>query len=304
MRGRRGKARPIVLSVGFTAALAAVCLLRDPMVAGGQVPGAGEGPQGRIFDRIFIVVLENTRFARATQAPFLQYLATRGALFTDYYAITHPSYPNYLAMVTGSTLGVQDNTQRDFDVTSLVDLLEPAGVSWKVYAEDLPSPCFLGASSPDGLYVRKHEPYISLRNIQGNPARCARIVNAGQLSADLADDALPQYSLYVPNVRHDGHDTSIGEMDAWLRTFLTPLIQNPRFTRRTLLVITFDEDSGFWTNRIYTAFVGDMVQPGITIGNPHNHYSLLRLIEDNFAVGILNREDSKATPICCIWNNR
>jgi Phosphoesterase family len=304
MRYRSSEARRIGVSLGFAAVFLGMGLLQDPSSSGGQVRSAADGAPGRIFDRIFIVVLENTWFARAKQAPFLQHLATRGALFTDYYAITHPSYPNYLAMVTGSTLGVQDDTQRDFDATSLVDLLEPAGVSWKVYAENLPSPCFLGARSPDGLYVRKHEPYISLRNIQGNPARCARIVNAAQLSADLDDDALPQYSLYVPNVRHDGHDTSIGEADAWLRTFLTPLLQNPHFMRRTLLVITFDEDSGFWTNRIYTAFVGDMVQLGVTNGNPYNHYSLLRLIEDNFGVGTLNREDSRATPICCIWNNR
>ena len=57
-------------------------------------------------------------------------------------------------------------------------------------------------------------------------------------------------------------------------------------------------------NGCMAAFVGDMVQRGITNGNPHIHYSLLRLIDDNFAVGTLNREDSKASPICCIWNNR
>jgi phospholipase C len=301
MRDRPSEARRIGVSLGFAAFFLGMGLFLDPSSSGGQVRSTADGTPGRTFDRIFIVVLENTWFARAAQAPFLQSLAVHGALFTDYYAITHPSYPNYLAMVTGSTLGVQDDTQRDFDVTSLVDLLESAGLSWKVYAENLPSPCFLGARSPDGLYVRRHEPYISLRNIQASPGRCARIVNAAQLSADLDDDALPQYSLYVPNVRHDGHDVSIEETDAWLRTFLTPLLQNPRFMRRTLLVITFDEDSGFWTNRIYTAFIGDMVQPGITNGNRLNHYSLLRLIEDNFGLGTLNREDSRATTICCIW---
>ncbi len=294
-------ARRILVPVAFAAALFGLWLLHGTAGAGGQVGSTTDGAPGRFFDRVFIVVLENTWFARAARTPFHQYLASRGALFTNYYAVTHPSYPNYLAMVAGSTLGVLDNAQRDLDATSLVDLLESAGVSWKVYAENLPSPCFLGASSPDGLYVRKHEPYISFRSIQGSPARCARIVNADQLPADLAEDALPQYSLYVPNVRHDGHDTRIGETDAWLRRFLTPLLQNPRFVRGTLLVITFDEDSGFWTNRIYTAFLGDMVQPGVTNESRHDHYSLLRLIEDNFGVGTLHREDSGAAVICCIW---
>jgi phospholipase C len=301
MRGRSSRARQIGVSLGLATILFSTGLLQDPPPADGQAGSGAVGASGRIFDRIFIVVLENTWFARAAEAPFLQSLAARGALFSNYYAVSHPSYPNYLAMVAGSTLGVKDDKQRDFDATSLVDLLEPAGVSWKVYAEDLPSPCFLGGSSPDGLYVRKHEPYISFRNIQRSPARCARIVNADQLSADLAADDLPQYSLYIPNVRHDGHDTSLGEMDAWLRGFLTPLLQDPRFMRRTLLVVTFDEDAGLWTNRIYTAFVGDMVQPGITNGNAYNHYSLLRLIEENFGLGTLHREDSQATAICCVW---
>lgn len=290
-----------ILPVAIAAALLGLWLLHSAPVGSGQARSPADGAPARLFDRIFIVVLENTWFSRAVGAPFLQSLASRGALFTNYYAVTHPSYPNYLAMIAGSTLGVQDNSERDFDATSLVDLLESAGVSWKVYAENLPSPCFLGARSPDGLYVRKHEPYISFRNIQGSPERCARIVNADQLPSDLAEDALPQYSLYVPNVHHDGHDASIGEADAWLRTFLTPLLQDPRFMRRTLLVVTFDEDSGFWTNRIYTAFIGDMVQPGITNESRYNHYSLLRMIEDNFGVGTLNREDSRAAVICCVW---
>ena len=291
----------MVVPLGFTAALLGAGVLQGVTLAGSEAPTAAEPASERIFDRVFIIVLENIDFDRAMRAPFLHHLATRGTLLTDFHAITHPSFPNYLAMVTGSTLGIRDNRPKDLDATSLVDLLEPAGVSWKVYAEDLPSPCFLGTTSPDGLYVRKHEPYISLRPIQRNPARCARIVNAAQLSIDLAQDAIPQYSLYVPNMRHDGHHTGIREADAWLQEFLTPLLLDPHFMRRSLLVVTFDEDSGSAGNHIYTVLVGDMVQPGAINGNFYNHYSLLRLIEDNYGVGTLGREDAKATPICCLW---
>lgn len=300
MRQRATLAR-VVVSWGFTAALLGAGILLGGALAGGEGPTAAELASGRLFDRIFIIVLENTDFDRAMRAPFLYHLTTRGTLLTDFHAITHPSYPNYLAMVTGSTLGIRDNRPKDLDATSLVDLLEPAGVSWKVYAEDLPSPCFLGPTSPDGLYVRKHEPYISLRPIQRNPARCARIVNAAHLSPDLAQEALPQYSLYVPNLRHDGHQTGIRAADAWLQAFLTPRLVDPPFMRRTLLVVTFDEDSGSADNHIYTVLVGDMVQRGAINGNLYNHYSLLRLIEDNYGVGTLGREDAKATSICCPW---
>jgi hypothetical protein len=291
----------MVVSLGFTAALLGAGVPLGVALAGSEGPTETEPAPGSLFDRVFIIVLENTDFDRAMRAPFLRQLTTRGSLLTDFHAVTHPSFPNYLAMVTGSTLGIHDNLPKDLDATSLVDLLEPAGVSWKVYAEDLPSPCFVGTASPDGRYVRRHVPYLSLRRIQTNPPRCARIVNAAQLSIDLAQDALPQYSLYVPNLSRGGHATGIREADAWLQAFLTPLLFDPHFMRRTLLVVTFDEDSGSAANHVYTALVGDMVQPGSINGNPYTHYSLLRLIEDNYGVGTLGREDAKATPICCIW---
>lgn len=282
-------------AMGLLVALA----IAPALLAGAAAPA--EHPPRRTFDRVFIIVLENTNYDQALRQPFLRHLTAIGALLTDFHAITHPSYPNYLALVAGSTFGITNDEQRDLEATSLVDLLEPAGVTWKVYAENLPSPCFTGIASPDGLYVRRHQPYISFRNIQANPARCRRIVNAAQLRADLADDALPQYSLYVPNVRNDGHDTGVEYADAWLKGFLSPLLRDPHFTRGTIVIVTFDENARAWRNQVYAVFVGPMVRPGATNGNRYDHYSLLRTIEDNYAVGTLGREDGRATTVCCVW---
>ncbi len=257
-------------------------------------------PRGT-FHRVFIIVLENADYDQAIRQPFLRHLTSIGAVFSDYHAVGHPSYPNYLAAVAGSTLGVVYNHPTDLDATSLVDLLEPAGVSWKVYAENLPSACFRGAVSPDGLYVRRHEPYISFRNVQENPTRCDRIVNAEQLQTDVAEGTLPQYSLYIPNLKHDGHDTGVRHADGWLETFLSPLLENPSFIRDTLIVVTFDETPGPWGSRVYTVFIGPMVRSGVTNANWHDHYSLLRIIEENYGVGSLGREDAGAKPICCVW---
>lgn len=274
----------------------------------------------RIFDRIVVIVLENTKHSEALQQPYLRSLTTIGALFTDFHAVGHPSYPNYLAMVAGSTFGIRDDEPRDLDATNLADLLESSGVSWKVYAENLPGRCFTGIQSRDGLYVRRHEPFISFRSIQTNQARCDRIVNAAQFRADLAKDALPEYSLYVPNLLNDGHDTPLLDplswgqtllgrsprlvnADAWLKGFLSPLLEDPKFTRGTLVVVTFDESTGAWGNQIYTVFVGPMVRPGVTNGRRYDHYSLLRTIQDNYGVGSLGREDATATPICCVWKD-
>lgn len=294
------RAPGVLVALGVAAALLGGALTLGRHPAGGGVRTAARSP-GRLFDRVFIVVLENTNYGRALRQPFLRHLTTLGALLTDFHAITHPSYPNYLAMVAGSTFGIGHDAPQDLEATSLVDLLEPAGVSWRVYAEDLPSPCFTGAASLDGLYVRRHEPYISFRKIQADRARCERIVEAARLQVDLAGDALPRYSLYVPNVRNDGHDTGVARADAWLKGFLSPLLRDPHFTRGTLVVVTFDENARAPGNRIYTAFVGEMVRPGTTNGTRYDHYSLLRTIEDNYGVGTLGREDAKATAICCVW---
>ncbi len=269
--------------------------------AGGVTPPeAAPFPRG-VFQRVFVIVLENTDYTQATRQPFLSQLASLGALLTDYHGVAHPSYPSYMAMVAGDTLGISHDSPKDLDATSLADLLQAAGVTWKVYAENLPSPCFRGIASPDGLYVRRHEPFISFRNVQENPARCHRIVSAEQLRADLAADTLAQYSIYIPNVRNDGHDTGVAYADTWLKTFLSPLLDRPAFLKDTLVVITFDENDRTWGNRIYTALVGPMVKAGSRSGIRYDHYSLLRTIEENYGVGSLGRKDAKAAAICCVW---
>ncbi len=261
-------------------------------------PSAGSA---RLFDRVFIIVLENTHYYQARGAPFLGHLAKTGALLTNFHAVGHPSYPNYVAMVSGSTHDLRTNDQRDIDGKSIVDLLEARHVTWKVYAEDLPAPCFQGAESTDGLYVRRHVPLVSFRNVQTNSARCTRIVEAGQLAADVAADALAQFSLYIPNVKHNGHNTSLLYADTWLQTFLAPLLRNAHFVRNALVVVTFDEGVDHIGNRVYTILLGPMVASGTINSARYSHYSLLRLIEANFGLGTLGHEDAKARPICCVW---
>src|SRR5690242_9090520 len=61
-----------------------------------------------------VVVIEENRslkaMAGATEVPYVNQLAGEGALLTDYYAITHPSEPNYVALFSGDTQGVTDDS--------------------------------------------------------------------------------------------------------------------------------------------------------------------------------------------------
>lgn len=256
------------------------------------------------FNHVFLIVLENTDYQQALANPYLGQLAKSGVLLTNFYAVTHPSYPNYMALAGGSTFGISSDGQEDIDKTNLVDLMEPAGVSWKVYAEGLPTSqkCYTGVQS--GRYVRKHEPFASFLDVQKNPARCAKIVNSEQLKTDVAANQLPQYSLYVPDLNDDGHDTGVNYSADWLKNFLPTVMQNPKFTDGTLVIITFDEGKSGGSNQIYTLLLGPTVKTASVSNNRYDHYSILRTIEDNFGLGNLGREDAKAHDIVGVWNTK
>ena len=86
------------------------------------------------FKRIFIVVLENQSLKKVMRDPYMgTELVNKGRLLTQYKAVTHPSQPNYIAMVAGSTFEV--HTDRDYDLfhSHVGDVLEEQGFNWKTY---------------------------------------------------------------------------------------------------------------------------------------------------------------------------
>ena len=254
------------------------------------------------FKKIVTIILENTNYETALANPYLANLIKSGSFLNNYYAITHPSYPNYLALTGGSTFGQTNDGQEDLDKTNLSDLFDAGGISWKVYAEGLPKSCFLGVQA--NSYVRKHVPFASYVDVQKNPDRFNKIVDAKQLKTDVADNKLPQYSLYIPDLNNDGHDTGVNYAANWLNSFLTPLQNNPNFAQDTLVVVTFDEDHGDDNNHIYTLLLGQPVIAGVKVNTRFDHYSLLRTVEYNFNLGNLGREYIKATDITGVWKSK
>jgi hypothetical protein len=253
---------------------------------------------GKYFDRAIFVIFENTDYANAMKQPFFKKLANDGALFSNLTALTHPSQPNYIALTSGSTNGVRGDGSVDVSANNIVDLLEAQGVSWKVYAEDYPGNCFTAAKKVG--YVRKHNPFISFMNIQKNPARCSQIVNANQFELDATNGTLPSYVFYIPNMDNDGHDTNIGYADKWYSQKFSKYVSDSRFMAKTILISTFDEDGGSLKNQIYTSIVGFAVNPGV-YSNRLTQYSLLNLIEENWSLGSLTKNDAQAAPLPNIW---
>ncbi|MDX6647519.1 MAG: phosphatidylinositol-3-phosphatase [Miltoncostaeaceae bacterium] len=255
------------------------------------------------FSHVVVVVFENKESGEvlgSRRAPTFDRLARTWARITDYRAVTHPSLPNYLALVSGSTQGVTDDcTSCVVDGRSLADTLEAARKSWKTYAEDLPAPGFTGASAGD--YAKKHNPLVYFRSVLASPARRNRVVPLTQLAPDLGRGALPDFSLVVPNLCHDMHDCSVATGDSWLRGFLPPLLRSPEM-RGGVVFLVFDEGGSDVGGGGHVAAVaaGPAVRPGSRYTATTGHYGLLRTIEDAWGLPRLGRSAS-AAPIVGIW---
>jgi hypothetical protein len=266
-------------------------------------PGPG-GSTKLPFSRVLVIVFENADPSEALAVPAFADLARTSALLTNYHAVAHPSQPNYIALIAGSTLGVQTNAVVSLPGQHIGNLLEKHGKTWRVYAENYPGHCFLGPIA--GLYTSKHVPFLSFRNVRKNPARCANIVDASEFDKDLAANRLPDYSLYIPNNLNDGHRTSIRVAGEWFAKRFGSLIAANRLPNDLLLVLTCDEDEGRpgEDNRVIAILHGAMVAPGRRSDQSYTHYSLLRTIEEGLGLGTLGRQDASAPVIQDIWTTR
>ncbi|HVC09398.1 MAG TPA: alkaline phosphatase family protein [Elusimicrobiota bacterium] len=291
---------------GFFARAAATAVVLA-LAARAGICAAAEQKAPQRFKHMMIVIFENTDFKTALAQPAFAEMARRGALLTNYYAVTHPSLPNYVALIAGGTRGVFSDADASAPGRNLGDLLEAAGKSWKVYAEGYPGGCDL--KSRAGPYARKHVPFLNFADVQKNPAACARVVPASQLAKDIRLGHLPDYSLYIPDLNDDGHDTDAAYAAGWFAGRFKPLLKNPKFMKGTLLVLTFDEDSqgrddggkGLNHNRVYTVLYGGMIRPGAVSAGHYTHYSLLRLAEDDWGLARLDSGDASALPISGVW---
>src|SRR5213078_1508026 len=184
---------------------------------------------------------ESTGIIGNNAAAYINALATGHGLATQYFAVSHPSLPNYLALTAGSTFGIaSDCTGCYVNAMNIADQVESSGRSWKAYMESMPSSCFVGDAYP---YMQKHNPFIYFNDIRTNPTRCANIVPYTTLANDLSSAAkTPGYVWITPNESDNMHDGSIEEGDAWLSGEVSKILASPAWTQQNSLVfITWDE---------------------------------------------------------------
>ena len=222
--------------------------------------------------------------------PYLYGLAEAYGRADQFYAVTHPSLPNYLAFWSGSTQGVTDDAVHDLAGSSLSDQLTAAGRSWRTYAQDYPATgcnragAYVGGVDGPGVagtYARKHNPAMSFTDVSGS-SQCANIQPLARFDPGV------NLAFVVPNLCNDMHDCSPATGDAFLAAFLPRVFAAPDWAH-TLLVVSFDEGSTsvHGGGRVFT-MVARQGLAGLSSSTFHDHYGLLRTIEDVFGLPCLN----------------
>lgn len=249
-----------------------------------------------------MIVLENREASEVVgsgDAPYFNALAAQGALATRSYGLRHPSLPNYLAMVGGSTFGITDNcTDCLASGPNLATQLSAAGISWRAYMGGMPKPCFAGAD--DGEYVKRHNPFMYFPSVTSQPRLCERVVPESALEADLADGELPEFAWISPDLCDDGHDCPTSSADAYLRRRVPGILA--QLGPGGVLAITYDEGTsnascceGADGGRFATLLVGPGVRAGARLSHPYTPYSLLGTLEDRFGLPRLRNAKSAST---------
>ena len=281
---------------------ATLALLALAAWAGGA---AAKEPLPPPASRIVLIVLENHEYDQVVgnpEAPYLNQLARRGTLATNYYAVTHPSLPNYLALLGGSTFGIDENcTDCAARGDNLALQLSRAGIEWRAYMEGLPHRCFAG--SEGGEYVKRHDPFVYFPSIAGSRRRCDRVVPASTLDADLRRRSLPSFAWLSPGLCNDAHDCGIAVADRHLAKLVPRIVR--QLGPRGILIVTFDEgtsDAGCCGvaggGRVMTVAIGPGVPRGTLLSRSYDHYSLLGGLEECFGLPRLRRaRQARALPL-------
>jgi phosphatidylinositol-3-phosphatase len=253
-------------------------------------PGTGKPHASNVV----VVIMENRDYdlvVGSKSAPYINgTLVPESALMTDAHAVGHPSQPNYLALFSGSTQGVTDDScPHTFRTENAGAELLRGGKTFDGYSESMPSNGYTGCYA--GEYARKHNPWVNFKNV---PASSNLVYHSFVTPPSTLD-------IIVPNLCHDMHDCSTKVGDTWLKQHLPPII-NYNETHNGLLILTWDEadPDANGKNQIATILTGPMVTPG-KYAQDITHYSVLRTIEDITGVAC-TANACKASDITGIWH--
>lgn len=293
------------------------------------------------LDHVFMVYLENKGYGDVVgspNAPYLNSLINTYGVETDYYALTHPSDPNYYPILGGSDFGLSYNCATNcINATNLADRIEGAGKTWAGYAQGMSA---AGPYVSTSDYAPDQLPFLAFSDIYNNQARAdAHLHPLTQLATDLSSSTTaPNFAWFAANEANNGegpidfptgilnfigslltnHQYNVKAADEFLQQTVPTIVNSELWndpTQKSAIFITFDEDTdnlslGFGNggNHVVTVAIPSpgAVAAGMRSGNFSdtsyaNHYSLLRTIENSLGVAPLTNNDAYAAPLNGFW---
>ena len=247
------------------------------IVSGGAVIGLSVSAYGASptdAPHIMVIMMENeseTELLGSPDAPNVNALAAEYGLATESYSREHPSLPNYLELLSGSTYGVSDDGTPSSDPISsnaqtLVNQLETVGIPWKAYMESMPSAGYTGGDTTccGGQYYQHHNPFVYFPSVTSLPDFDSNMVPSTNIMSDLSSSTPPDFVWITPNGTddmHDGQSTSTGDVspsvgDAWLGNFVAQVQGTPWYAEGGNIVVEWDEGIDSDTSGVGTASVG------------------------------------------------
>ncbi len=249
------------------------------------------------ISHVIWIVMENRSYSQVIGAPYISSLASQCGVATNFHNVSHPSLPNYIAMTSGRAMGQLPRT----DCPTFCPVSGPSIFtqtrSWRVYAESMPGNCVRHNAGPYVVHHTAAPYYVSVTNCATNDVPLTAL-NLG---------ALPSFSLIVPNVRNDMHETSssVAAGDSWLRTHLGAILASAAYrSGSTVVFLTWDEGgtprhtSACATNatdpgcHIALLVLSPYVRPGTRWTALANQYSLLQATEQLLGLPYLGQASS------------
>ncbi|HET7421268.1 MAG TPA: alkaline phosphatase family protein [Candidatus Dormibacteraeota bacterium] len=252
-------------------------------------PGSASSPSpsATAQHHVFLIVMENHSAEEALSGAYTASLAAQYRVASNYHAVSHPSVPNYLAITSGSTWGVEDDSYRVLPKQDLGTQLTDANVSWRAYMEGLTDAGCLRSPVP---YDPGHNPFA----FYGGTCP-ANVVPFTSFASDLSGASTPSFVWISPDRCHDTHDCNVAAGDAWLSQVVPQITGSAAWKDGGVLFVTWDEDDSSADNRVLML----VIEPGkshLESTRLYTHYSLLATVEDLLGVGRLGQA-AQASPM-------
>jgi phospholipase C len=283
MARRRAALVLLVAALSVIGAVSYAILRRDERRgrawAGVVAPRPPCGTAGRspaTYRHVVLLVMENKDYhdiIDADETPYMTALAAACGVAANFFAETHPSAPNYIAMTSGGTHGLvndDDPIAHPIDAPSIFSQLGSGG--WRALAEAMPSNCRLRYRLPE--YYARHNAPAYYSNVRRD---CLKY----DVPLGRTPDLSARFTFIAPSSCHSMHTCKAAVGDAWLEHFMPKVFASPEYRAgRTAVFLTFDESRGSGSNRIPTIVMAPSVRPGAVVRERFDHYSLLRTMQE------------------------